>query len=235
MLRPSQARLDRCLRPMSCLEKSISYIYDTLQSISPVISTSIKTKWEEEMGTVIPDPLWEKSLELTHRCSNNARHCLIQFKILHRLHYSKERLHKIYPEISPLCDRCLVAEDTLLHSFILCPKVKIFWFNIFSLISKILQIQLEPNPHTIILGISDDIKRLNNYQQCLLSYSLITAKKLLLMHWKNKETPTTKIWLSDLTNTLYLERIKYIIMDKLPHFEKVWSPLIHYLTPNSGN
>lgn len=181
--------LDRCLRPMSCSEKSISYIYDTLQSISPVISTSIKTKWEEEMGTVIPDPLWEKSLEHTHRCSNNARHCLIHFKILHRLHYSKERLHKIYPEISPLCDRCLVAEDTLLHSFVLCPKVKIFWFNIFSLISRILKIQLEPNPHIIILGISDDIKRLNNYQQCFLSYSLITAKKLLLMHWKNKHPP----------------------------------------------
>jgi len=95
------------------------------------------------------------------------------------------------------------------------PKVQIFWFNIFNLISKILKVQLKPNPLIIILGISDEINRLNNYQQCLLSYSLITAKKLLLMHWKNKEIPTTKLWLSDLTNTLYLERMKYILMDKL--------------------
>jgi len=43
---------------------------------------------------------------------------------------------------------------------------------------------LKPNPLIIILGISDEINGLNSYQQCLLSYSLITAKKLLLMHWK---------------------------------------------------
>ena len=125
---------------MSCSEKLISYIYDVLQSISPVNSTLIKTKWEKEMGTEISDTLWEKSLEHTHRCSNNARHCLIQLKILHRLHYSKERLHRIYPELSPICDRCLAAEDTLCHT--MWPKVKIFWFNIFSLISEILHIQL---------------------------------------------------------------------------------------------
>lgn len=82
---------------MSCSEKSISYIYNILQTANPVNSTLIKTKWEEEMCFGISDALWEKSLEHTH---SNARHCLIHFKILHRLHYSKERLHRIYPEIS---------------------------------------------------------------------------------------------------------------------------------------
>lgn len=187
------------------------------------------------MGTEIPDTLWEKSLEHTHRCSNNARHCLIQFKILHRLHYSKERLHRIYPELSPICDRCHATDDTLLHSFALCDKVKIFWFNVFSLISEILNVQLDPKPLTIILGVLDNVKRLNNFQQCFLSYCLIVAKKLLLMHWKKKDAPTTKMWLSDLTNTLHLERIKYTLMDKLPLFDKIWSPLIQYLTPRSSN
>ena len=172
------------------------------------------------MGTEIPDTQWEESLEHIHKCSNNARHCLIQ-----RLHYSKERLHRIYPEFSPTCVRCLPADDTLLHSFVLCPKVKTYCFNIFSLISKILHIQLETDPFIIILGTSDDVIKLSNFQKCFLSYSLIIAKKL----------PTTKMWLSDLTNTLHLERIRYTLMDKLAYFEKMWSPLTHYVTPPIRN
>ena len=108
----------------------------------------------------------------------------------------------------------------LLHSFALCLKIKIFWFNILSLISEILHIQLELKPLTIILGVSDDVEKLNNFQQCFLSCSLIIAKKLLIMHWKKKEAPTTKMWLSELTNTLHSERIKYTLLDKLPLLEK---------------
>ena len=66
-------------------------------------------------------------------------------------------------------------------------------------------------------------------------YSLITAKKLLLTHWKKKDAPTTKLWLGDLTHTLHLEQIRYTLTDKLTHFEKIWSPLIQYLTLSTGN
>lgn len=35
-----------------------------------------------------------------------VKECVIQFKILHRLHYSEEKLHKIFLEVSPLGERC---------------------------------------------------------------------------------------------------------------------------------
>ena len=38
-----------------------------------------------------------------------------------------------------------------------------------------------------------------------------------------------KMWLSDLTSTLHLERIRYTLGDKLSYFDKVWSPLVGYL------
>lgn len=80
----------------------------------------------------------EKSLEYIHQCSNNARPCLIQFKFLH-LNYSKERLHRIYPKISPTWGRCLLTEDTT--SQLLCPKVETYWINVFKVISKMLHQQ----------------------------------------------------------------------------------------------
>lgn len=41
---------------------------------------AIQLAWEEEIGVGMPDDRWEESLENICVCSNNVRHCLIQFK-----------------------------------------------------------------------------------------------------------------------------------------------------------
>lgn len=83
-----------------------------------VASTAkIREAWKEELGIDLPEVMWDKSLSMIHSCSVNSRHQLIQFKVLHRLHYSKSRLHKFYTSVSPLCDRCKVAEGALSHAF----------------------------------------------------------------------------------------------------------------------
>ena len=147
----------------------------------------IKEEWERELGALIPPNVWEESLEHIHECSINARHCLIQFKIVHRLHYSKTKLHKIFPEVSPLCEKCDSMEGTLSHSFALCPKLQSYWHEIFDLFSLILGIQLDPDPTLIILGTSEGLRKLNSAQKHLLTYGLITAKKLILLNWKKRE------------------------------------------------
>ena len=52
----------------------------------------MKNVWKEEMGTQIGDDVWEEGLSRTQSSSINARHQLIQFKVMHRLHYSKTKL-----------------------------------------------------------------------------------------------------------------------------------------------
>ncbi len=209
--------------------KLISHIYNNLLSISSPSSDNYKHKWEEEFGQPVPDDLWGKSLENIHTCSNNARHCLIQFIIIHRLHYSKEKLHNIYPEVSPICDKCQSSVATLLHSFALCPKIQSFWVDVCSTVSEVMDTRIKPEPLLIILGISDNIKNLNTTQQRFLSYCLITAKKLIRTLWKSATVPTSKMWLEDLTNTLHLERIRYALKNRLQQFNRTWKPLILYL------
>lgn len=207
----------------------ISQLYDTLQSMCLPKMDKIKEEWEKEIGAVILPNVWEESLEYIHDCSINARHCLIQFKILHRLHFSKTKLHKIFPEVSPLCDKCESMEATLSHSYALCPKLQYYWVEIFRFLSVILKVQIEPDPILIILGISEELRKLNVAQQRLLAYGLIAAKKLILLLWKKKEVPSFKHWLTDLTDTLHLERIRFILKDKLRDFQKIWQPLISHL------
>ena len=57
-------------------------------------------------------------------------------------------------------------------------------------LSVILKVQIEPEPILIILGISEDLRKLNVAQQRLLAYGLIAAKKLILLLWKEKEVPS---------------------------------------------
>lgn len=189
-------KLDGCLKLCTGSDHVISLLYDRLQGLRHPSTARIKSEWERELGLQIPDNTWDSSLEQVHTCSLNARHRLIQFKVLHRIHYSKVKLHNIFPEVSPLCDKCKSTEADLLHSFALCAKLQDFWADIFRLFSKIFKVQIQPEPVLIILGISDLLRSLRVTQQRLLSYGLITAKKLILMCWKGKEVHTCKRWLT---------------------------------------
>lgn len=62
-----------------------------------------------------PEDLWEDSLEAVHKFSNNAKHCVIQFKIIHRLHYSTVKIPSIYPNESPIYENCQSSEASLSH------------------------------------------------------------------------------------------------------------------------
>uniref|UniRef100_A0A673WU00 Reverse transcriptase domain-containing protein n=1 Tax=Salmo trutta TaxID=8032 RepID=A0A673WU00_SALTR len=204
---------DGCIKICPTSDKLISRIYDAFQSVSAPSTDAIKAKWEEELGTDISVADWEDSLVYIHTCSINSRHRLIQFKVLHRLHYSKTKLHRIFPGTSPMCDKCQAEQGTLLHCFALCSNFG-YWCGIFGVLSEVLETSIDPDPLLIILGVSDSLNGLTNSQKQLISYSLISAKKLILLFWKKREAPSTKLWLSELANTVHLEIIRYILNNK---------------------
>lgn len=71
------------------------------------------------------DDVWKEGLGRTCSRSINTRQ-LLQFKVMHRLHYSKNKLHRIFPTISSLCDRCKSADGLWLTSFGLVQNYIIF-------------------------------------------------------------------------------------------------------------
>lgn len=100
-----QFAIDECLKVSPYKDKFISNLYNKLLTINTPSSKKYKLNREKDMGVQIPDDIWEGALEYMHSCSNNARHCLIQFKIIHRLHYSKVKIHNIFPNTSLTCDK----------------------------------------------------------------------------------------------------------------------------------
>lgn len=69
----------------------VGYFSSTLDSSS----IKIKQVWESELVIEIEDESWEEVLVNIKYCSINARLQLIQYKIVHRLHYTVKIKYKV--------------------------------------------------------------------------------------------------------------------------------------------
>ncbi len=205
---------------------TVSNFYKLLVEKMDNNTQKIKHDWEEEMGFNIHENIWE-CLRNVHTCSVNARHNLIQFKVVHRLHYSKLKLHKIYPTISPLCNKCKTLEGTLFHSLLSCSKIQPFWKCVFKFLSEVYSVNLEPEPCIGLLGAENAF--CSKYQTQAISLCMLLAKNLILQMWKADTVPTFEMWARELGNMLHLEELRFILKDKLPTFIKIWKPIRLFL------
>lgn len=89
----------------------------------------LRSAWQDDLGGEITEEQWQTVLARIHSCSICARHGLLQFKIIHRVHWSKQKLHKIFPSIDPSCDRCGLTPVSLGHRS--WPKLSNYWRSIF--------------------------------------------------------------------------------------------------------
>lgn len=81
-----------------------------------------------DLGVELPEVLWKEGI---HEGSINARLQLIQFKDMHRLHYSKER-NQMYRNVTSTDDRCNIANGSIGHTT--WSYVKIFPFGRISIV-----------------------------------------------------------------------------------------------------
>lgn len=147
---------------------------------------SLKNAWEEELGIQIRTDVWEKRIR---SCSINSRHQLIQFKVMHRLHYSKSKLHRIFRTISPTCDGCKSAKASLTHLFWTCPKLYSFWCDILKWFSDMYGCVFKPEPEIVLFGYSVSLMDQNVSVQITIMYGMIIAKSIILRLWKSYTVP----------------------------------------------
>lgn len=114
----------------------------------------IKTSWESESKTEISEDIWTEALERV----NNSTSCvwvdLIQCKVVHCLHWGREKMLSFYPNKDSNFVQCHVDIVDLPHSFWSCPKLAGYWSAILGVLSEILgaifyqMCKLVPNEET---------------------------------------------------------------------------------------
>lgn len=152
--------------------------------------TSIKELWESDLGEEISEERWEKALDRVQKSSICVKHGLIQCKIIHRAHFTKVRLSKIYPDVDPTCGRCCQASASHVHRFWSCPALFLYWSEIIRSLSKIIQKSREPNAMIALFGISPPTISLSSSEAALVAFVTLLMRRLILLKWRSPTPPS---------------------------------------------
>ena len=205
---------------------NISNIYEIIHSIDPPLLDKTKLAWEQDLGLELEEETWERSLDRIRTTSLCLRHGLIQFKILHRLHFSREKLSKIYPGVDSACIRCHLEPASIGHMFWRCSSLTPFWNSIFNVFSDLCNTSIEPNPITAIFGVPTDDTQVSSVQANVIAFSSLIARRLILRNWKSDKPPTFSSWVRDVLSFIPLEKLRYNRFKSKRKFKKVWSPFL---------
>lgn len=207
----------------------LSKLYNKLVDIRKDPLDKIKTAWERDLNVTLSENQWQSILRLVNSTSFCARHCLLQFKVVHRAHICKSKLSRFYSEVDPLCDKCRLDEGTLYHMFWACPSIEKFWREVFQTLSQILNITLKPNPMIAIFGTTAEEANLTPFKRRTLSFASLLARRAVLLRWRDAAPPTHSQWLKDLVSCLDLEKIRYSIAGCNRKFKKIWGPFLDHI------
>ena len=118
---PTTTGIDRVLLANTTTKGHVSYLYDLLLPANELTMEKIKSNWENELQVTLSDQFCSKALKNIKLSSSCMRLGLIQFKVLHRIHYSKPKLSKMYPDtVEDKCNRCSLSPCDLTHMFRTC-------------------------------------------------------------------------------------------------------------------
>lgn len=225
---PAHSLVSRVLSlPTAC--GMISALYNLLSSSSVSSLMGVRGHWEQELGLDMTDEWWDKALVRVNLTSSCARLSLIQFKVLHRVHFTKARLSRLFPGTSDSCDRCSLSPADHTHMFFSCAKLAGFWSSFFDVLSKALNISLQPCPLIAIFGVPSIPSSLTKKESDVVAFASLVARRRILLQWKSPNPPSNTSWLSDLMSFLSLEKIKYSLRGSTSNFYNRWQPIISFV------
>ncbi len=233
---PPPSCLDSLLRVNRLNKSRISFIYSHIMDSCNHSISHIREQWENDLGIQLSDEEWDMALTRVHSSSVRSRRALIQFKVLHRLHFSKARLARIFQNVDPLCDRCKQTPATSYHMFWSCTKLVPFWSSFFEVISNAYAYNISPSPLVAVFGWFSDAAGsvLPVHLQRVIAFSSLLARRLILFKWKAATPPSHHHWIRDVMQNLKLEKIRCTLNGSINRFHKTWDPLITYVNNLPG-
>ncbi|KAJ1161865.1 hypothetical protein NDU88_002345 [Pleurodeles waltl] len=136
--------------------KAISMVYRTINNKMPDTLCRLRSRWEADLAEM-KDEDWEAALMFPQEVAIRSRLQIIQFKILHRVYYDRQRLHTMGREQHPNCIRCQGHIGTFLHTIWGCPVIQEYWLKIVGELQGVVSECITLDPKFILLGIPNDV------------------------------------------------------------------------------
>ena len=166
----------------------------------------------------------------TLMCGRGAgRHSVLQCKVVHRVHWSKSKLARIYPGSDSSCDKCHLGPASLGHMFWACPALQSFWDGVFDSLSAVTSANICSSPLVALFGVLPIGHSLPSHFCDLVAFLTLLARRIILLHWKNPRAPSHSQWIRDALYFMKLERIKYSLRGSIAKFSKIWEPFLDHI------
>lgn len=168
------------------------------------------------------DDNWREIWDFPFSPLVSARDKRVQYKIVHRVHYTPHRLHQMLPANSPACWRCSHQPGDFFHIFWSCPALAHYWKQVLQVIHGVTRLVVPCDPKHCLLGLVEQMPILRT-RKILISLLLYYARKAITMTWKQSSPPSVKFWKSLVNASLPLYKATYLSRGCPQKFDKVWS------------
>ena len=64
---------------------------------------------------------------------------------------------------------------------------------------------------------------------CVLAFTTLLARRLILLNWKNPRAPSLINWKRDLLSSIKLEKLRFSLRGSLAQFYAIWKPILMIL------
>lgn len=176
--------------------------------------------WNKDLEILDAKTKWKECLLLTYQVTTNENLRLIQYKLMTRIYYSRDKIHKFDTSSSDLCLKCGKQSDSLIHAFWYCEKIRKTWEDIEKWLAIVCKTNVVLSPVTCIFQSMGGVRYPTTWQ---ILFSSLVFKKLILQHWKDTECPTIVHWKNLMKYYLNMERAIMEDNNKEKYFLQVWS------------
>lgn len=143
------------LQAQESLSKPLSALYFYLLSADSPRMTTLWDKWKNDIPNLDRED-WKDCLGDSAKLLISSQDRLIQIKFIHRVYYTPQRLHHIYPQRHQNFIHCGGGVGAYRHMLWTCQRVASFWGEVIDTIHSHLQLNLPVNSELLLLGVNDD-------------------------------------------------------------------------------
>ena len=192
-------------------------LYEILIGANNIKST-LQTYFENLFSNFKPD--WKSIYLLPRRVTLDANLRMFQYKLLNNVSYLNDMLFRFKKVDSPLCSYCNEEEETPLHLFHSCLKIKQLWNRLRQCFSQFINIPLS-TPQSSILGIFD-----NNQHSELINHLLLIFKFYIYSTRNTKQLNFNNLMI---TIKKIKETVKELTSSNKLKLLKKWHPIDHII------
>lgn len=131
--------------------------------------------------------------------------------------------------MNPACDRCYQTPANLLHMFWSCPHLQHYWAHIFTTLSSVINLDLQPDPLLALFGVPPHGMKLPKLNADFVAFLTLLARRRILLCWKSPSPPSYEAWIRDAVHFSKLKKIRLTLHASVAKFFKVWQPFLDYI------